>query len=152
RRRVRAAQVRRRVARLSSWLIGLFLLLIVMTGLVIYAFQQRDAATRAQVEAEAARRMAEAERNRAEQKARIVTARELAAAAVAVDNLSLDPERSVLLALQAVSETYSVDTTVTTGAEDALHRAVQASRVQLALSAHIEGVQSVAFSPDGKRL
>ena len=157
RRRVRAARVRRRVARLSSWLLGLSLLLIVMAGLVIYAFQQRNIAIRMQEEARAhlaavekARAAAVAAREMAEQQTRLATARELAAAAI--DNLHINPELSVSLALQAVSETYSIDTTVTTEAEEALHRAVQAARVQLTLSGHTREVRGVAFSPDGTRL
>ena len=55
-------------------------------------------------------------------------ARELAAAAS--NNLEVDPERSILLALQAVDATYASDHTVTTEAEAALHSALQASRVE----------------------
>ncbi len=66
---------------------------------------------------------------RAGREARRATARELASAAVA--NLDVDPERSILLAIQAVDETRSVDGTVLPEAEEALHRAVTASRVVL---------------------
>jgi WD40 repeat protein/DNA-binding SARP family transcriptional activator len=64
---------------------------------------------------------------RASREARIATARELASAAVA--NLDVDPERSILLAMQAVDMTRSVDGSVLPVAEEALHRAVTASRV-----------------------
>jgi WD40 repeat protein/DNA-binding SARP family transcriptional activator/class 3 adenylate cyclase/tRNA A-37 threonylcarbamoyl transferase component Bud32 len=64
---------------------------------------------------------------RAGREARIATARELAAAAVA--NVEADPEHSVLLAMQAVELTRSVDGYVLPQAEDALHRAVVASRL-----------------------
>jgi hypothetical protein len=83
---------------------------------------------------------------RAEHEIRQATARELAAAAVS--NLGVDPERSALLALQAVTETYSVDGTVLPEAEDALHQAVQALRVKFTML----GTGGVAFSPDGTRL
>ena len=66
---------------------------------------------------------------RAEREARIATARELAAAAVA--NLELDPELSVLLAIEAVETTRSSVGTVLPEAEEALHRAVVASRLEL---------------------
>jgi WD40 repeat protein/DNA-binding SARP family transcriptional activator len=69
------------------------------------------------------------ESQRASREARFATARELAAAAVA--NLDVDTERSVLLALQAVQETRSTDGSVLPEAEEALHRAVVASRVVL---------------------
>jgi WD40 repeat protein/DNA-binding SARP family transcriptional activator len=83
---------------------------------------------------------------RAEHETRQATGRELAAAAVG--NLGVDPERSALLALQAVTETYSVDGTVLPEAEDALHQAVQALRVKFTLFS----TGGVAFSPDGTRL
>ncbi len=81
---------------------------------------------------------------------RIATSRELAAAALS--NLNVDPERSILLALQAVSITYSVDQTLLPEAEDALHRAVLASRARLTLCCHAESVVTAAYSPDGTRI
>jgi WD40 repeat protein/DNA-binding SARP family transcriptional activator len=82
--------------------------------------------------------------------ARTAFSRELAAAALA--NLDADPERSILLGLQAVSATYDVDGTATNEAEDALHRAVLASRALLTLAGHTAEVWSVVYSPDGGRL
>ena len=74
-------------------------------------------------------------------------------AAAAVSNLSVDPERSILLALQAVSTTYTADNrTVVPEAEVVLHQAVQASHVQLTLTGHTDWVIGIAFSPDGTRL
>jgi WD40 repeat protein/serine/threonine protein kinase len=84
---------------------------------------------------------------RAEHESRIATARELAAAAVA--NLQVDPERSILLALEAVRTTRSVDGTVLSEAEEALHRAVQESRIVLRLNVPAAELE---FSPDGTRL
>jgi WD40 repeat protein/basic membrane lipoprotein Med (substrate-binding protein (PBP1-ABC) superfamily)/transcriptional regulator with XRE-family HTH domain len=80
------------------------------------------------------------------QKARLLaTSRELAAASIG--NLDIDPERSILLALKAVNTHYTIE------AEEALHRALQASRVQLVLQDHEPGAPaSVAFSPDGKHI
>jgi WD40 repeat protein/class 3 adenylate cyclase len=72
---------------------------------------------------------ATSERGRAEQERRNATARELAAASVA--NLDVDPERSILLALEAIDETRSVDGSVLPEAEEALHRAVTTSRIVL---------------------
>ncbi len=75
------------------------------------------------------------EGQRAASEARVATARELAAAAVA--NLEVDPERSMLLALEAVRETRSVDGSVLREAEESLHRAVVNSRA--VLTVHDEG-------------
>jgi WD40 repeat protein/class 3 adenylate cyclase len=69
------------------------------------------------------------ESSRAAREERKASARELAAASVA--NLDVDPERSILLALEAVELTRSVDGTVLPEAEEALHRAVTASRIVL---------------------
>ena len=81
---------------------------------------------------------------RAQQQARLSASRELAAASIS--NLSVDPERSILLALQAVSKED------TSEAEDALHQAVLNSRVRLTLQGHSGGITSVDVSPDGKRI
>jgi predicted NACHT family NTPase len=117
------------------------------------AEEQRQQAEEHARHAEQLRRLNEelkAERNRAEQQARISFSRELAAAAI--NNLDIDPERSVLLALHAMSVTHSINEPVIPEAEDALHRAVQASRARLALAGHTNTVNGVAFSPDGTRL
>jgi WD40 repeat protein/basic membrane lipoprotein Med (substrate-binding protein (PBP1-ABC) superfamily)/transcriptional regulator with XRE-family HTH domain len=75
---------------------------------------------------------------------RLAASRELAAASIA--NLEIDPERSVLLALEALNAGYTIE------AEDALHRAVQASRVKFVIPAHEPGAASmVAFSPAGSQ-
>ena len=155
----------RRLRRLSTTLVVVSLLAVGAAGVAVWGWKVADAerrraeqhaslaatrlaeADKARAEAVDAQKMAEAERGRAEQTARLATARELSAAAT--ENVNREPERSVLLAMQAVSETYAVDQTVTPEAEEALHRAVQAARVQLTLSGHTGRVFSVAFSPDG---
>jgi WD40 repeat protein/DNA-binding SARP family transcriptional activator len=71
------------------------------------------------------------QRGQAQREARLATARELAAAAVA--NLEIDPERSILLAMEAVKSTRSSDGTVLVEAEEALHRAVVASRIVMSV-------------------
>ena len=76
---------------------------------------------------------------------RLAASRELAAASLS--NLDIDPERSVLLAMQAISTTYTLE------AEDALHQSVLASRVRRTLPVGAPGAPvSVAFSPDGLRV
>ncbi len=76
----------------------------------------------------------------AEEQADFATSRELAASAL--NNMSIDPERSILLALQALNRAYTFE------AESALHQAIQASRVQQTLSGHHGPVHIVALSPD----
>jgi WD40 repeat protein len=137
------AEERQRANKLRWGMIGLTLLLLLMVGLVIFALHQRATAKRAQAEAEGARVATEAQRQ-------IAVARELSAAAL--NNLEVDPERSILLGLQAVSVSSIGGKPVLREAEEALHRAVQSSRVQLTLRGHTAGVNGIAFSPDGRRL
>src|SRR5262249_27055601 len=85
----------------------------------------------------------------AETNARTAYARELASSAAA--NLDVDPERSILLALQAVATTTS-DVVPEPEVENALHRSVEASRTRLTIRGHTDRVQGVAFSPDGRHL
>ena len=199
----KVAEARQRANRLRWGVIGLSLMLLVMVGLVVFAFQQRTTARRAQAEAvsqrvaavsqrvvaekaqteavsqrvaaenaekeamaqriaaEKAEGEAVAQRNSAEHarveteaQRQVAVARELAAAAL--NNLDVNPERSLLLSLFAVSATASHGKPVLREAEEALHRAVQASRLQLALGAGHgpgeTGCAGVAFSPDGKRV
>ena len=93
---------------------------------------------------------ARTERNNAEYQRQVAFARELSVNAV--NNLRADPERSILLALQAVSVGSAGGKPVLVEAEEALHRAVQESRLQLTIRGHTAGLYRVAHSPDGKRL
>jgi WD40 repeat protein/transcriptional regulator with XRE-family HTH domain len=75
---------------------------------------------------------------------RLATSRELAAASIT--SLEVDPERSILLALEALQTRYTIE------AEDALHRAIQTSRIQRVVQAHGPGATMlVSLSPDGKQ-
>src|SRR5215218_9851744 len=123
-RREREARIERRSARRLRGLVALFAAAALIAGtLTVVATDQRG---------------------RAEREARIATARELAAASVA--NLDADPELSVLLAVKAVGATRSADGTVLPEAEEALHRAVVASRLDL----KVPGVGGLlAWSPRG---
>ncbi len=71
--------------------------------------------------------LALSQRSNAEAQRRVAVGRELAAASVL--NLGDDPERSMLLALEAVDKTRSDDGSAMPEAEDSLRRAVAASRV-----------------------
>ena len=117
------------------------------------AQQAQAARATAQVESQT-RSTAEAnaieERNIAQQQSILASVRELSSQANA--NLNLDPERSILLALEAIRKTYSIDQTVQPEAEDALRSALQASRIELTLRGHTGDLWSAVFSPDGTRI
>jgi hypothetical protein len=81
---------------------------------------------------------------------RIATARELAAASL--NNLDVDPERSILLALQSVSTTRAVDGTVLPESLEALHRSIVSSPIRMTLDGHGTSVLSADYSPNGSRL
>ena len=111
-----ARQLRRR----AFYLAGAFALALIMAGTAILFGRQAQTASR------------------------LSTSRELAAASIS--NLDVDPERSILLALEALDASRTVE------AEDALHRAIQVSRLQRVIHAHEPGaVTMVAFRPDGKQ-
>ena len=61
-------------------------------------------------------------------------------------NLNVDTQRSLLLALAGLDKAYTHE------AENALHKAVQASRELMTIKNPNGGVYNLAFSPDGKRL
>lgn len=111
RRQEREAQIERRSARRLRGLVAVFAAAALIAGsLTVIATTQSG---------------------RAEREARVATARELAAAAVA--NLEADPERSILLATEAVALTRSSDGSAIPEAEEALHRAVVASRLVMSV-------------------
>lgn len=62
----------------------------------------------------------------------------------ALSQLQIDPEVSLLLAMQAYSTTQAVET------DDVLRQAVNESHLRGALRGHRDSVDSVAISPDGK--
>ena len=81
---------------------------------------------------------------------RIASSRELAAASL--NNLPLDPERSILLALQSISTTRDADGTVLPESLEALHRSIVSSPIRMTLSGHQTRVLSAAYSPNGEQL
>ncbi len=103
------------------------------------AEQQADARATQQSIAEEQRVIAEQQQAIAEAQTRLATSRELSQAALL--NLEADPELSILLAMHALSVEH------TRPAEEALHQAVQTSRVRMAFPGIV-----MAYSPDGKRL
>jgi WD40 repeat protein/DNA-binding SARP family transcriptional activator len=90
-------------------------------------------------------------RGQARDDARLATARQLAASAQA--NLEVDPERSILLAIEAAETTRRHDGTVLPEAEHALHDALATSRVLMAVAGiDRTGIgHVVAVAPDAPR-
>jgi len=103
----------------------------------VRADEQLDVALVAEAEANEARL-------EAEEQAKIAFSRELAAEAV--NNLGEEPERSVLLALQALKTTHTQES------EEALHRALPNLRHLHTMAGHEDGFSDLAYSPDGSRL
>ncbi len=81
-------------------------------------------------------------------KTQLANSRKLAIAAN--DLLEVDPEQSLLLALQAVSITNR--TNIPSETKEALHQALQSSHLRLTLRDHHNFVTTTGFSPDGKTL
>ena len=79
----------------------------------------------------------------AQDQTHLASSREFAAAAVS--NLQVDPERSLLLALQALSTADTLE------ARNSLRRALPELHILRTISAHRQS-PSVAYSPDGTRL
>jgi WD40 repeat protein/DNA-binding SARP family transcriptional activator/energy-coupling factor transporter ATP-binding protein EcfA2 len=79
----------------------------------------------------------------AQAQTRLASSRELAAAAVS--NLQIDPERSVLLALQSLSTADTLE------ARNAIRRALTELHILRTIPAHQQS-PGVAYSPDGTRL
>lgn len=90
------------------------------------------------------------QRRLAQNEAHLATSRELAAAAV--NNLDDDPELGILLALESVGQAKRAGLAVPREAEEALHQSLQASRLEMVLLVHPDGVKSIDYSPDGTRL
>jgi WD40 repeat protein/DNA-binding SARP family transcriptional activator len=124
RRREREARIERRSARRLRGLVAVFAAAaLVAVTLTVVATDQRG---------------------RAKREARIASARELAAASLA--NLDADPELGIRLAIEAIRTTRAVDGTVLREADEALHRAVVASRLDL----EVPGLGGLlAWSPRG---
>jgi WD40 repeat protein/transcriptional regulator with XRE-family HTH domain len=84
------------------------------------------------------------QRKQAQAAAIISQSRELAAAAIT--NLNVDPERSLMLALEAVKLGN------TSEAVNALHQAVHASRIRRTLQVNEQEVVGTRYSKDGKQI
>ncbi|MEE9512596.1 MAG: protein kinase, partial [Anaerolineales bacterium] len=169
------ALLERRSNRRLKGLVGFMALaLVIVTGLSLVAVSyarraedQQELAEVAQVQAEEQRQIAQGALDRAEEQQQVAegaldraekqqqiaenaqgvaVARGLTTSALA--NLELDPELSVLLALEAAETTLAQDGTVLPEVVEILHTAIQADRTEFIIP--MEG--RVAFSPDGRTL
>lgn len=123
----------KQLSRRAMYLTGALIVALLMAFTALYfGSQARQTAVTAQVDK------------------RIATARELAAASI--NNLDVDPERSILLALHSVDTTRLVDGTVLPESLEALHRAIVSSPIRMRLDGHGTGVLSASYSPDGSQL
>jgi WD40 repeat protein len=123
----------KQLSKRATYLTGAFLLALSMAFTALYfGSQARETAVTAQNDR------------------RLATARELAAAAL--NNLDVDPERSILLALKSAATTREADGTVLPESVEALHNSIIASPIRMTLRGHGTRVFSAAFSPDGKQL
>lgn len=123
----------RQMSKRARYLTGAFVVALLMAFTALYfGSQARQTAVTAQNER------------------RIAASRELAAASL--NNLNVDPERSILLAIQSVSTTRSVNGTVLPESLEALHRSIVSSPVRMTLDGHGTSVLSADYSPDGKQL
>jgi len=148
----RAEDERKRADEQTRQIIKLRRLAWALAGVLLLALAAVFVAVWQRTLARTSARSAQAARDRAEKIERTAKVREL----ISSSTLSLgeDPERSVLLAMHAVALTWSSTHTVLPEAEEQLHRAIAASharRTLLTLSRQ-SAVNSVAWSPDGKRL
>jgi WD40 repeat protein/transcriptional regulator with XRE-family HTH domain len=125
-----AKQIRRR----AVFLTGAFVLAMALA--VVAALFSRQATVNAKT---------------AQKEQQVAFERELSASAV--NNLSVDPELSILLSLQAVDISVGNKQPVLIEAQDALHRSIQASRAIETLQGHNAGsVWALDVSRDGKRM
>jgi WD40 repeat protein len=86
-----------------------------------------------------------------EAQAREALARNLASSAY--DNLNIDPQLGLLLALEAASQTYTRNGAVLPEAQAALHQAIQdVSRLSFTIPSQDAGLPYINFTADGSRL
>merc|ERR1711964_612720 len=113
---------------------------VLVLGLAVSAFYQRNHAVKQKL-------VAEQQRLRAEEIARIAMAQSLAATAAM--NLETDPERSLLLATKSVRIMSEANETVLPLSNSVLRQSIIKSKVRWTLTGHDGRVFSAVYSPDG---
>ncbi|MBI3538082.1 MAG: PD40 domain-containing protein, partial [Chloroflexi bacterium] len=120
------------------------ILLFVFAGLTLIAIRQTLYAQAAETEAETQRDSAVQARATSESLRQINYARQLAF--TAIGELQVDPERSILLAVNSLNVADTLE------GQQALHKAIIESRVRRRLDKHTAEVWGANFSPDGKTI
>ena len=115
---------------------GVTVAFVLVLGLAVFAFYQRN--------------QANVERRQAQETARIATSKSLAA--FALMEVDKDPELSLILAAESVRTTHDSSETVLPLSNTVLRQSLVKSRVRLTLKGHEDGVRSAAYSPDGERI
>jgi eukaryotic-like serine/threonine-protein kinase len=132
---------------------GITAVFVVLLAGIVVSMSLEHLAVLRQAEAEREKQRAdEALKGQERETVKAKKARDLAQAREFISSSALvqdsDPELSTLLASEAVAATWPV----LPEAEDRLHSAILASHLRQTLSGHTNAVNSVAWSPDGKRL
>ena len=122
---------------------GIAVAFVLVLGLAVSAFYQRNQAVKQKL-------VAEQQRLRAEEIARIAMAQSLAATAAM--NLETDPERSLLLATESVRIMSEANETVLPLSNSVLRQSIIKSKVRLTLTGHDGLVKSAAYNPNGRRI
>jgi WD40 repeat protein len=143
---------RRVVVGLAGGLVVAVALALVAVFFARQSEKDRRTADRERAVAQEQRQTAEEQRQAAEEQERLAQARALAGAAVS--NLQVDPNLSLLLAMQAVDTTYSIDGSWEPEAVDALHRALgPTGRLKQTITFDGDGDSGwIRYSPDGTLL
>ena len=121
---------------------------ILLSGLAVFSFLQRQQAVTQKLVAEQQRTEADKQRLRAEETARISTSRALAAFALA--KMETNPELSLLLAAKSIRVMSEVNETVLLLSNTVLRQSIIKSKVRLTLTGHDAGVFSAVYSPNGQ--
>ena len=122
---------------------GVVVAFVLVLGLAFFSFLQRQQAVTQKL-------VAEQQRLRAEETARISTSRALAAFALA--QMETDPERSLLLVTESVRIMSEVNQTVLPLSNTVLHQSIIKSKIRLTLTGHDGAVNSAVYSADGQRI
>jgi WD40 repeat protein len=134
-------------ARRRRWLVALAAVLtavVIASAAVIVAFDRAETAQTLEI------RRQQAVQAQATSEAQERKARSHALAANAVAQSDINPDRSLLLSIEAISVTREYGEPIIPQAEEALRLSLEESHVRQTLSGHTRGVTIAVWSPDGK--